>query len=732
MDLAAAGAKTEALSASFERMATAAGQSSEEMLSAMQRASGGTIANADLILAANRAMSFGVADTGSEMASLIQLSMAQASKMGISATQAFNDLVTGVGRLSPMILDNLGVTVQAEKAYANYAASIGKAADQLTQAEQRQAFLNEMMAAAPNAAAEAEMAADSSAGAFARMESGIKNLSDALGIALAGPMANFANVTGNIANATAALFDPTSAQQMDTAIENQIGKVQSLQALMAQTEAQMASVGGSAGFAALPEDVQRSLDFGPQLLAIQEYRAELEAAVGALARMAQAKGVIGETGGFVSGQDQAAQWMADQAAMIEQTRANVATIISEADAAQAAMVQTYTTQIDNLTKSLISDVGAGAAVEMNERLKSQMMELVGVYQALGMSSQEINYSLIEWLSGQAEAARDAAAAQRDLAAATAAMAARQAAATTAVANMTSALRNQVGALRTANEAARDTGRTALSVGERLAGLVGATKSEDAGKMADGFRSMAAGMYDFTMSVGGSGGGGAIDAVSNLQTAVESLLSGSLDVGVGVDASSFLPREDAVNEDARRLADVMVNGFGSPWASYFQSEFPALFAEMTAGGDIQAGAAAMLQQFEAGLRPELINQDLVKERVKAMIIGDANMAELASQITGELQAELAGMDPAQISGMVNGALGIKDTGVGAGIEDELGNAALQGKIQGTGTTAGKSWGNAFLAYVENNVPAVLVGLLVDLVTPGVRAKLNAEASAEGAS
>jgi len=91
-----------------------------------------------------------------------------------------------------------------------------------------------------------------------------------------------------------------------------------------------------------------------------------------------------------------------------------------------------------------------------------------------------------------------------------------------------------------------------------------------------------------------------------------------------------------------------------------------------------------------------------------------------------------MDPAQISGMVNGALGIKDTGVGAGIEDELGNAALQGKIQGTGTTAGKSWGNAFLAYVENNVPAVLVGLLVDLVTPGVRAKLNAEASAEGAS
>jgi hypothetical protein len=123
---------------------------------------------------------------------------------------------------------------------------------------------------------------------------------------------------------------------------------------------------------------------------------------------------------------------------------------------------------------------------------------------------------------------------------------------------------------------------------------------------------------------------------------------------------------------------------------------------------------------------------VKERVKAMIVGDANMAALAQEITAELQAELAGVDPASISGMVNGALGIGETGVGPGIEDELGNASLIGKIQGTGTTAGKSWGNAFLAYVESNVPATLVGLLVDLVTPGVRAKINADASAEGST
>lgn len=723
LDLAEAGAKAEALGASFEMMATAAGQSSEEMLSAMQRASGGTIANTDLILAANRAMSFGVASSGQEMAGLIQLSMAQAAKMGISATQAFNDLVTGVGRLSPMILDNLGVTVSAEKAYAEYAATIGKAADALTQAEQRQAFLNAMMASAPNAAKEAEMAADSSAGAFARMESGIKNLTDALGIALAGPMSAFADTAGNIANATAALFDPTSAQQMNTAIENQIGKVQSLQSLMAQTEAQMESVGGSLGFEALPEDIQRSLDFGPQLLAIKEYRIELENAVGALARMVQAKSMLGETSNFQSGQDQAAQWMADQAAMLEQTRANVASIISEADAAQSAMIQTYTAQIDTLTKGLISDIGAGAALAMNDRLKGQLIELVGIYHALGMSSQEINYSLIEWLNGQGEAAKDAARGMRDLAGATGTMAGRQAGALRAVSNMNHELRQQVGWLQRVSRAARGSA-------EGNDWELPQTPSKGLG---DYFLEAKEAADLFTVSMGGGGGGGgAIDAVSSMQSQVESLLSGSLDIGVGPDPSSFLPREDAINEDARRLADVMVNGFGSPWASYFQTEFPALFQQMTAGGDIQAGAAQMLSEFEAGLRPELINQDLVKERVKAMIVGDANMAALAQEITAELQAELAGVDPASISGMVNGALGIGETGVGPGIEDELGNAALQGKIQGTGTTAGKSWGNAFLAYVQDNVPATLVGLLVDLVTPGVRAKITADASAEGAA
>jgi hypothetical protein len=88
------------------------------MLAAMQQASEGTIANTDLILGCQPCHVIWCSQHRAGDGQLIQLSMAQAAKMGISATQAFNDLVTGVGRLSPDDLDNLGVTVQAEKAYS--------------------------------------------------------------------------------------------------------------------------------------------------------------------------------------------------------------------------------------------------------------------------------------------------------------------------------------------------------------------------------------------------------------------------------------------------------------------------------------------------------------------------------------------------------------------------------------------------------------------------------------
>jgi hypothetical protein len=66
---------------------------------------------------------------------------------------------------------------------------------------------------------------------------------------------------------------------------------------------------------------------------------------------------------------------------------------------------------------------------------------------------------------------------------------------------------------------------------------------------------------------------------DLKSKVSGVLSGALsDVG-GVDVNSILPRQDSVSEDARRLADVAVNGFASPWADYLSNKFPVTFSRL---------------------------------------------------------------------------------------------------------------------------------------------------------
>jgi sugar-specific transcriptional regulator TrmB len=57
----------------------------------------------------------------------------------------FNDIVVGIGRASPLILDNLGITVKIGEANEKYAESLGKASKELTVAEKKQALLNAVL-----------------------------------------------------------------------------------------------------------------------------------------------------------------------------------------------------------------------------------------------------------------------------------------------------------------------------------------------------------------------------------------------------------------------------------------------------------------------------------------------------------------------------------------------------------------------------------------------------------
>ena len=137
--------EVESTKIAFKNLATQNKQSANEILTALQKASKGTVSEYDLMLSANRAMVLGVARNTRDFEALMEVARDRAKTMGITTTQAFNDIVTGIGRGSRLILDNLGIIINLEQANEAYAKTLNKTASELTAAERQQALLNEVL-----------------------------------------------------------------------------------------------------------------------------------------------------------------------------------------------------------------------------------------------------------------------------------------------------------------------------------------------------------------------------------------------------------------------------------------------------------------------------------------------------------------------------------------------------------------------------------------------------------
>lgn len=114
------------------------GSQNREFLASMKEASRGTISELALMENANKAITLGIDQE--LIPSLIEGSSKLGAALGRTTEEAFQDIAIGIGRQSKLILDNLGIIVNAEQAYKNYADSIGVAVSALTESEKRIAF----------------------------------------------------------------------------------------------------------------------------------------------------------------------------------------------------------------------------------------------------------------------------------------------------------------------------------------------------------------------------------------------------------------------------------------------------------------------------------------------------------------------------------------------------------------------------------------------------------------
>lgn len=196
-NIAKAGAQYDSLTQSFTRLSSSMEINGEEALSTLRKFSAGTISNSDLIQSANRAMVLGVAKSTEEFGTLMQVARIRAADMGLSTTQAFNDIVTGIGRSSPLILDNLGIVIKQNEAYERYAESLNKTSAALTDNEKREALKFAVLEDAKKQIKEVGEVTVSYSERLQQAETFVQNLRDGIGRALLPAFASLLDATGS-------------------------------------------------------------------------------------------------------------------------------------------------------------------------------------------------------------------------------------------------------------------------------------------------------------------------------------------------------------------------------------------------------------------------------------------------------------------------------------------------------------------------------------------------------
>lgn len=120
----------------------------DEITKKMQQASGGAISFAEALPIINKAVSAGIPTD--KLTELTQAATKAAQTFGGTATEALNRFISASQRGRVEIIQTLGIVINTDQAYNEYAATIGKTRTQLTAFDKQQAILNATIAESKN------------------------------------------------------------------------------------------------------------------------------------------------------------------------------------------------------------------------------------------------------------------------------------------------------------------------------------------------------------------------------------------------------------------------------------------------------------------------------------------------------------------------------------------------------------------------------------------------------
>lgn len=164
---------------SYNTMVQNMGVDSQNLLRSMEQATGGTVSQMTLMKQANQAILLGLPIA--EFDKLLSIARNSAITTGQSMEYMVESIVGGVGRMEKEILDNLGIVFSADQAYTEYAATIGKTARSLTDAEKKQAFLTATIKAGERQMALTGGSTESASASFEQFSKAMSDLAVNLG-----------------------------------------------------------------------------------------------------------------------------------------------------------------------------------------------------------------------------------------------------------------------------------------------------------------------------------------------------------------------------------------------------------------------------------------------------------------------------------------------------------------------------------------------------------------------
>ena len=184
--------KVESMSRAFSTLAGAT-ENSAVALDKLKSATNNTMSEFDLFQQANNAMILGVSKNSDEMAEMFDVAQRLGRALGRDTKSSVESLITGIGRQSRLMLDNIGIIVKADEAYEAYADRLGTTADKLSDSDKKTAFLEATMESARAKVAllgaETETAQDS----FDRLTASLQDGANIIGASLAPSLATAAD-----------------------------------------------------------------------------------------------------------------------------------------------------------------------------------------------------------------------------------------------------------------------------------------------------------------------------------------------------------------------------------------------------------------------------------------------------------------------------------------------------------------------------------------------------------